>query len=195
MGLSQRDAAKLADITGAYLSNLENGHNEPSTWPLLARLAQALHCSADYLLGVVTDPTPTGDVLDLIGDPTALAILGALKKLPDEQRAGAIALLRRGDSGALLGLMADPAVIDILESLISLTSAQRATVANIIQQAQSLTAASVSDTAQVRDSAQVRIARPAGKSAKRPTVRPPAGKGGKDTNKEGKPDTPEQPQE
>src|SRR6056297_4254545 len=48
--LSQRELAKLADLSDAYLSQLERGLHEPSV-RVLNGLAQALNVPSDKLLG------------------------------------------------------------------------------------------------------------------------------------------------
>lgn len=50
MGLTQEKLAELLDITTSHLSKLERAENSPSI-PLLVRIKNVLHVSADYLLG------------------------------------------------------------------------------------------------------------------------------------------------
>jgi len=56
IGFSQGQVAQLENISQAYLSNLENGRNEPAVWKLLFRLAKRYRTTADYLLGLTDDP-------------------------------------------------------------------------------------------------------------------------------------------
>lgn len=48
--LSQKQLAEKADITEASLSRYENNLREPKA-EIIARIAEALECSTDYLLG------------------------------------------------------------------------------------------------------------------------------------------------
>ena len=50
MGLTQEKLAELLDITTSHLSKLERAENSPSI-PLLVRIKNVLHVSADHLLG------------------------------------------------------------------------------------------------------------------------------------------------
>ncbi len=50
--LSQKELAKKADITEASLSRYENNLREPKA-EIIARIAEALECSTDYLLGQI----------------------------------------------------------------------------------------------------------------------------------------------
>jgi transcriptional regulator with XRE-family HTH domain len=61
--LSQRELARLADLSDAYLSQLERGLHEPSV-RVLNGLAQALNVPSDKLLGYLgrhdeTAPSPS----------------------------------------------------------------------------------------------------------------------------------------
>lgn len=49
-GLTQKKLAKLTNITEASLSRYENGLREPKIH-VLVRLADALECSLDYIVG------------------------------------------------------------------------------------------------------------------------------------------------
>ena len=53
LGLNQKELAKKANLTEANLSRYENGIREPKS-AVLARLADALEVSTDYLV-VLTD--------------------------------------------------------------------------------------------------------------------------------------------
>lgn len=50
LGLSQMELAEKAHIGQPYISLLENDKYQP-TAPVIAGLAKALKCSADYLIG------------------------------------------------------------------------------------------------------------------------------------------------
>jgi transcriptional regulator with XRE-family HTH domain len=57
-GLSQQEVAKSAHITQQALSRYESGARQHVRSDVLIRLADALGCSTDYLLGRVDNPTP-----------------------------------------------------------------------------------------------------------------------------------------
>lgn len=61
--LSQRELARLADLSDAYLSQLERGLHEPSV-RVLNGLAQALNVPADRLLGYLGRHDPQRAVPD-----------------------------------------------------------------------------------------------------------------------------------
>lgn len=56
--LSQEKLADLIQTSQKQVSRYESGLNEPTANVIVA-LIQALNTSADYLLGVVDDPTPS----------------------------------------------------------------------------------------------------------------------------------------
>ncbi len=58
--LSQRELARLADLSDAYLSQLERGLHEPSV-RVLNGLSEALNVPTDRLLRFLGRPVPTGD--------------------------------------------------------------------------------------------------------------------------------------
>lgn len=60
-GLTQKKLAKLTNITEASLSRYENGLREPKI-QVLVRLADALDCSLDYLVG--KEPQTTQSIPD-----------------------------------------------------------------------------------------------------------------------------------
>jgi transcriptional regulator with XRE-family HTH domain len=57
-GLSQADVARQTGIIQRDVSLLERGKKHALWAETLHRLAQALGCSTDYLLGGTDDPTP-----------------------------------------------------------------------------------------------------------------------------------------
>jgi transcriptional regulator with XRE-family HTH domain len=56
--MSQQDVADLTGVKVQNLSRLEQDHRVHVRSDTLRRLAQALDCSADYLLGLTDDPQP-----------------------------------------------------------------------------------------------------------------------------------------
>lgn len=56
LGLNQKELAKKANLTEANLSRYENGIREPKS-AVLARLADALEVSTDYLVGLTDEKT------------------------------------------------------------------------------------------------------------------------------------------
>ena len=56
LGLNQKELAKKASLTEANLSRYENGIREPKS-AVLARLADALEVSTDYLAGLTDEKT------------------------------------------------------------------------------------------------------------------------------------------
>ena len=63
-GLSQQEAASRAGISMNSLYHYEKGNKVPSA-VVLARLAEVLDVSADYLLGLTDDPAPKDRKFDL----------------------------------------------------------------------------------------------------------------------------------
>lgn len=57
LGWTQEDLAEAVDVAVLQINRYENDKNEPSA-EMLSRLATALGCSADYLLGLIDDPMP-----------------------------------------------------------------------------------------------------------------------------------------
>lgn len=69
-GLTLRQLADLADVSNAYLSQIERGKHEPSV-RVLRQVAQGLNVSAETILdqaGLFHDPQPPGSQ-DTAGDP------------------------------------------------------------------------------------------------------------------------------
>lgn len=54
LGWTQDELAETIGVAVLQINRYENDKNEPSA----ERLAQALGCSSDYLLGLVNDPAP-----------------------------------------------------------------------------------------------------------------------------------------
>lgn len=57
-GHTQESLAELMETNGRQIWRWENGENEPSG-QIVARLAQELNVTTDYLLGLTDDPTPS----------------------------------------------------------------------------------------------------------------------------------------
>lgn len=87
-GLSQGQVARYAETSQSYLSGIEREHRWPSTWELLTRLAQHYRTSADYLLGLTNDPTPSDGDAPHIAPLTdeERALLEEFRALPDEAK-------------------------------------------------------------------------------------------------------------
>lgn len=85
--LSQRELARLADLSDTYMSQLERGHHEPSL-SVLRALADSLGIRADQLilyaagLPLPDEPVSTEDAIR--GDP----------RLTAEQRSALLAVVR-----------------------------------------------------------------------------------------------------
>ena len=100
LGLNQKELAKKANLTEANLSRYENGIREPKS-AVLARLADALEVSTDYLVGLTDEKTY--DSYD-VGKKDEDDILLALKDL--ESR------LKNSDSITFCGQPASDEAID-----------------------------------------------------------------------------------
>lgn len=60
LGLSQKDLAQRCGFPYQVISGLERGHQDIYS-ARLAVIAQALHVSTDYLLGLTDDATPSNE--------------------------------------------------------------------------------------------------------------------------------------
>jgi transcriptional regulator with XRE-family HTH domain len=58
VGVSQTEVARQTGIIQRDVSLLERGKKHALWADTLRRLAEALECSADYLMGLTDDPTP-----------------------------------------------------------------------------------------------------------------------------------------
>jgi len=58
VGLSQEALGRRIGKDGQYVSKLERGIRTNITTDTLEHLAEALVCSADYMLGLADDPRP-----------------------------------------------------------------------------------------------------------------------------------------
>jgi len=61
LGMSQKELAHLADTSQAYLSRIENDGVPGVRGQILARIADALGTTTDYVLGLSDDPLPPAD--------------------------------------------------------------------------------------------------------------------------------------
>ena len=57
-GWTRRELAKRAGLHEQHLANVERGHRHRIEADTIIKLAHALGCSTDYLLGLTDDPTP-----------------------------------------------------------------------------------------------------------------------------------------
>ena len=56
--MSQQDVAERTGLKVQNISRIETDHREHVRTDTLRRLAEALDCSADYLIALTDDPTP-----------------------------------------------------------------------------------------------------------------------------------------
>jgi transcriptional regulator with XRE-family HTH domain len=71
--MSQQDLAERTGLRVQNISRLETEQREHVRSDTLIRLAQALACSTDYLLGLTEDPTPPQRARRRRGKPTDAA--------------------------------------------------------------------------------------------------------------------------
>lgn len=76
-GYTQEDLAEIVGVNLKQIGRHENGETEPDGI-VVARYAQALSVSADYLLGISDEPNPDVQMSDLTR--TERAILSALRR-------------------------------------------------------------------------------------------------------------------
>lgn len=89
--LSQRELARLADLSDAYLSQLERGLHEPSV-RVVNGISSALNIPADKLFEFLR-PGRDDDETDDVGDPIATAILTD-DRLTDAQKQSLLDVVR-----------------------------------------------------------------------------------------------------
>ena len=58
LALRQQELAQHLGASQGWISELETGKQTRLEAETVCRCAQALHCSADYLLGLIDDPPP-----------------------------------------------------------------------------------------------------------------------------------------
>jgi transcriptional regulator with XRE-family HTH domain len=85
--LSQRELARLADLSDAYLSQLERGLHEPSV-RVLNGLAQALNVPSELLLGYL------GRGGDRVTAPSTESAISTDERLTEPQRQSLLDLYR-----------------------------------------------------------------------------------------------------
>jgi transcriptional regulator with XRE-family HTH domain len=88
-GYTQEELAKMSGISEKQLWRYENGDSKPTS-EVVAKISQALEVSADYLLGLVDQPSDH---------------LREEELTPQERRA--LEAFRRGDIRAIIRLMPD----------------------------------------------------------------------------------------
>jgi transcriptional regulator with XRE-family HTH domain len=57
-GWTRRELAKQAGLHEQHLAKVERGQRQRIEADTIIKLARALGCSADYLMGLTEDPTP-----------------------------------------------------------------------------------------------------------------------------------------
>jgi transcriptional regulator with XRE-family HTH domain len=57
-GWTRRELAKRAGLHEQHLAKVERGDRQRIEGETIRKLAQALHCSTDYLVGLTEDPAP-----------------------------------------------------------------------------------------------------------------------------------------
>jgi transcriptional regulator with XRE-family HTH domain len=57
-GWTRRELAKRAGLHEQHLANVERGHRHRIEADTIIKLAQALGCTTDYLMGLVDTPMP-----------------------------------------------------------------------------------------------------------------------------------------
>lgn len=65
LGMTQRRLAELADMPQSAIAALETGQRKDVTGRVLRRIARALKCSADDLIGTFEDDGYAGEPADL----------------------------------------------------------------------------------------------------------------------------------
>jgi len=84
LDLRQFQVAKAIGVTRATMCKYERGVNLPNA-EILAKLAEALSTSADYLCGITDDPTPHGDSWVRLKDDDR-AVFNALSELTHDNK-------------------------------------------------------------------------------------------------------------
>ncbi len=80
-GYTQQDLAKALHIAQQQVTRWESGANDPSA-DTLERIAKVLECTADWLLGLVDEPTQRLQARELTPDEEQLLDLYRQRKLP-----------------------------------------------------------------------------------------------------------------
>lgn len=89
-GMSQDDLGQAGGVSLRQIGRYETGEAEP-TAHVLAQMAKALNCSADYLLGLVDDPTAIMPDMDA----EMRSMVERFRQLPEDLRNIILALVFR----------------------------------------------------------------------------------------------------
>lgn len=66
-GLQQKELAEMIGVSASQLSRIETGETQSVSADTVAKLAKALHVSADYILGLTTISTPKNHDINELG--------------------------------------------------------------------------------------------------------------------------------
>lgn len=77
LGYTQESLAEMLEIGNRQIWRYENGETEPDG-ETVAKIARILNVSADYLLGLTDDPTPSGMTSQL--SAVERAVIAALRR-------------------------------------------------------------------------------------------------------------------
>ena len=80
-GFTQAELARLLDVTQQQVARWENGASDSSA-DAVARLGRTLHCTTDWLLGLVNEPHERVKEPDLSDDEQQLVEMYRQRKLP-----------------------------------------------------------------------------------------------------------------
>jgi len=86
-GYTQESLAEVLRTTKGTVSNYENGHSSPDD-EMIAKLADALKTTSDYLLNRTNDPSPIG--IESGSDPELIELLEQIRQKGAEIEATAI---------------------------------------------------------------------------------------------------------
>ncbi len=81
-GLTQQELAHQLRVSQQQIARWENAANDP-TGDVVARLARALDCTTDWLLGLVDQPHAQARMRELSADEQQLIDLYRQRRLPD----------------------------------------------------------------------------------------------------------------
>jgi transcriptional regulator with XRE-family HTH domain len=70
--MSQQELARLVGVNQSFISKMESGEQTNPNAETLKRLARALGCTTDYLVGMYEDEDNDNELL-----PAAVALVGA----------------------------------------------------------------------------------------------------------------------
>ena len=93
-GLTQEELAKMVDVTGSQISQIESGKRKPSFETLL-KLGEALDCSSAYLLMGEKNPVTVIDDENVNDDISTIKECNdIMRTLPPEKQKLALNLLK-----------------------------------------------------------------------------------------------------